>query len=249
MFLEILARSNWKRPVYVAISVGGAEYLNLDKYLVQEGLAYRITPFNWDAMRRAKLAEQYPNEDISKIPFEAEIDTDKMYTNLMTKFKFGGMDSKGVYIDENAMRMCLTHRRTIVQLAEALVEEGDSVRAHEVLDFAQKNIPNENVPYDFQSYSHIMAETYYRLNDSEHGDEIVKVLADHSLAYVDWSLTLSDKQIPNVLSLLGQHFSMLRSAISMMVQYDSKYADEYIDKQKAFAQTLDARIKLLNSKK
>ena len=249
MFLEILARSNWKRPVYVAISVGGAEYLNLDKYLVQEGLAYRITPFNWDAMRRAKLAEQYPNEDISKIPFEAEIDTDKMYTNLMTKFKFGGMDSKGVYIDENAMRMCLTHRRTFVQLAEALVEEGDSVRAHEVLDFAQKNIPNENVPYDFQSYSHIMAETYYRLNDSEHGDEIVKVLADHSLAYVDWSLTLSDKQIPNVLSLLGQHFSMLRSAISMMVQYDSKYADEYIDKQKAFAQTLDARIKLLNSKK
>lgn len=248
MFLEILARSNWKRPVYVAISVGGAEYLNLDKYLVQEGLAYRITPFNWDAMRRAKLAEQYPNEDISKIPFEAEIDTEKMYTNLMTKFKFGGMDSKGVYIDENAMRMCLTHRRTFVQLAEALVEEGDSVRAREVLAHAEKYIPSENVPYDFQSYSHIMAEVYYRLNDAEHGDAITKTLVEHSLAYVDWSLSLSDKQIPNILSLLGQHFSMLRSAISMMVQYDSKYAEEYIEKQKVFAQKLDAKIKLLNSK-
>ena len=34
-----------------------------------------------------------------------------MYDNLMNKFKFGGIDKPGIYIDENVMRMCYTHRR------------------------------------------------------------------------------------------------------------------------------------------
>lgn len=245
MFLEILSQTNWERPVYVAISVGSAEYLNLDKYLIQEGLAYRFTPFNWDEITRANLQEKYPDLDVSKVPFEVAIDTDKMYDNLMNKFKFGGMNNKGVYIDENAMRMCMTHRRVFVQLADALLDEGKKDKAIEVLAYCEENIPSENVPYDFQSYSHIMAELYYGLGNKEKGDEIAKTLADDSFAYINWSLSLSDKQLPNVLAVLGQQFSMIRSAVAMLVQYDSSYAQEYIDKQKGYAKMLEDRIQIL----
>ena len=46
MMLEMLAQCNWERPLYVATTVGSDNYMNLGDNFVQEGLAYRITPFN-----------------------------------------------------------------------------------------------------------------------------------------------------------------------------------------------------------
>ena len=54
---------------------------------MQEGLAYRITPFNTTRLN-------------------ARIDSEKMYDNLMNKFKFGGINNPDIYIDETVMRMC-----------------------------------------------------------------------------------------------------------------------------------------------
>lgn len=245
MFLEILANTNWERPVYVAVSVGSDEYLNLDKYLIQEGLAYRFTPFNWEKIQKDELKSKYPDIDVSKIPYQIPIDSKLMYENLMTKFKFGGMETKGIYIDENAMRMCLTHRRIFVNLANQLIEEGDTEKAMEVLKKADEFILADNVPHDFQSYSHLMAESYYQLDKDEKADEIALELADKSLSYVDWTLSLSDSQLPNALSSLSYHFSMLRNIIAVMNQYDSKHTQDYMQKQKAYATMLERRIQKL----
>ena len=46
-----------------------------------------------------------------------------MYDNLMNKFKFGGIDKPGIYIDENVMRMCYTHRRHLHALVGQLIKE------------------------------------------------------------------------------------------------------------------------------
>ena len=92
MMLEMLANANWERPIYMAITVGTDNQLNMREHFIQEGLTYRFTPFDTEALG-------------------ATIDSEKMYDNLMNKFKFGGIDKPGIYIDENAMRMCYTHRR------------------------------------------------------------------------------------------------------------------------------------------
>ena len=88
MMLEMLAEANWERPIYIAVSVGREEQLGMENHFIQEGLAYRFTPF--DSKQTG-----------------VTIDSEKMYDNLMNKFKFGGIDKPGIYIDENAMRMCL----------------------------------------------------------------------------------------------------------------------------------------------
>lgn len=46
MMLEMLANTNWERPLYMAITVGSDNHLNLGNNFIQEGLAHRITPFN-----------------------------------------------------------------------------------------------------------------------------------------------------------------------------------------------------------
>ena len=94
---RLLANANWERPIYMAITVGSENHLGMDNHFVQEGLAYRFTPFETDKLN-------------------SKIDSEKMYDNLMNKFKFGGIDKPGIYIDENVMRMCYTHRRIFTQL-------------------------------------------------------------------------------------------------------------------------------------
>ena len=132
MMLEMLANTNWERPMYIAVTVGSENRLGMDGHLVQEGLASRFTPFE-----TKKLG--------------ATIDADKMFDNMMHKFKFGGVDKPGIYIDENTMRMCYTHRRLFSMLAAELVKKGDAQRAGEVVDYCEKVLPAFNVPYDWQN--------------------------------------------------------------------------------------------------
>ena len=67
MMLEMLAQCNWERPMYVAITVGKDNYGDLGDNFVLEGLVNRITPFNTKANGK-------------------NIDTEKMYDNMMHKF-------------------------------------------------------------------------------------------------------------------------------------------------------------------
>lgn len=51
--------------------------------------------------------------------------TDKMYDNVMNKFRWGGLDSgDDIYLDETVRRMVTTHRSTLIDLANALYNEG-----------------------------------------------------------------------------------------------------------------------------
>ena len=114
MVLEMIANSNWERPLYYAITVGRDKYLGLQDYFVLEGFAYRFTP-----VRSAR----------SGINF-GTIDTDKMYTKLMEEFKWGNMNDPEVYIDENNQRMMMNIRNTFNRLAESLIEEGKKRFCH-----------------------------------------------------------------------------------------------------------------------
>ena len=134
MMYEMLAQCNWERPLYVAITVGKDNYGSLGDYFVQEGLANRITPF--------KTAET-----------GKDIDTDKMYDNIMTRFAFGGLDNPDIYLDETVTRMCYTHRRMIAQLATRLLQEGKKDKVARLIAYAEKVLPPTTLPHNYAGYS------------------------------------------------------------------------------------------------
>ena len=177
MMLEMLANTNWERPLYMAITVGSDNHLNLGNNFMQEGLAYRITPFNTTQLN-------------------ARIDSEKMYDNLMNKFKFGGIDNPDIYIDETVMRMCQTHRRMFIQLATQLIKEGKKDKALKVLDYCSEVIPSTTVPHDYiMSSSKEMADDYLTLGEKEKGEAILNDLANKSVEYITWYLSLNDQRL------------------------------------------------------
>ena len=209
--LEMLANANWERPIYMAITVGTDNQLNMREHFIQEGLTYRFTPFDTEALG-------------------ATIDSEKMYDNLMNKFKFGGIDKPGIYIDENTMRMCYTHRRIFAQLITQLMKEGKKDKALAALEYAEKMIPAFNVPYDVQNGALEMAEAYYQLGNNTKADQIIDELANKSVEYLTWYLSLDDNHLLMSQREFIMHLSALDMEVKMMEKYKSKLAGNYTPK-------------------
>lgn len=174
MMLELIANCNWTRPIYVALTVGEENYMNLGDNFVQEGLVNRITPFT------------------TNVPGAKNFDTKRTYDRIMNKFRFGGLDTPGIYLDETVMRMCWTHRRALVNLAMNLVNEGDDKKAAKVLAYLDKNIPEYNVPVNYQSGSLDEARVYAHLGNKQKAMDMFKKLFDNSYQYAAWYCGLED---------------------------------------------------------
>jgi hypothetical protein len=171
MMLEMLAQSNWKRPLYVALTVGQENYMNLGDNFIQEGLANRISPFT------------------TNVPGAKNFDTQKTYHNVMTRFKFGNLIHPGLYIDETTMRMCYTHRRLMAQLALELIQEHKNGMALKVLKKADKEIPEYNVPLNYMSGSLDMAKAYALIGQKARAQYLTNKVFINASQYMNWYLS------------------------------------------------------------
>ena len=182
MMLEMLAQCNWTRPLYVALTVGEENYMNLGENFVQEGLVNRITPFT------------------TNVPGAKRFDTEKTYHMIMTRFKFGNLKQKGLYIDETTMRMCYTHRRLLGQTALQLIAEGKKQKAINILKKAEVEIPTYNVPLDYLNGGIDMARGWLMAGQKAKGKEYVEAIWKNASQYLNYYLSL-----PNDRFLQAEH--------------------------------------------
>ena len=167
MIYEMLARNNWKRPIYMSVTLGAENYAGLQDYFCLEGLAYRLTPF--------KLGQ-------------SRIDTDKMYTNLMKRFKYGNVAMPGIFLDETNLRMAQTHRRMFSILVERLLNEGKKDKALAALRMCEKVLPEATVPYEYSDVD--LAMLWFRAGDKGKAAKVAKEVARQNWQYLNWANTL-----------------------------------------------------------
>ena len=208
MMLEMLAQCNWERPLYVATTVGSDNYMNLGDNFVQEGLAYRITPFN------------------TKAPGAKNFDTEKTYNNVMNRFKWGGLDKPGLYIDETVMRMCYTHRHLFATLAMQLIAEGQNAKAEKVLRKSEKVLPEYNVPYTFMSGASDLARAYALIGKKADAARILnKVWAD-AKSYADYYLQLTGSRFMMSQNEVLRQLYIMQNIADMTQACDKNLADK-----------------------
>ena len=182
--LDILATSvknGWNRPVYFAMTVPDDYYLGLSKYMSNSGLAYEVTPIITG------------NGD--NIP----VNSNKMFDNVMNKFRWGGLDKvtspDDIYLDETIRRMVSTHRSALLDLATELYNEGveaeisaedytgeinDNLKEYAqerygkalaVIDTMVTKLPVEAAPYSVQT-GEIIGDIYLRLGQALNDESI-----------------------------------------------------------------------------
>ena len=210
MMLEMLAQCNWTRPLYVATTVGGDNYMNLGDNFVQEGLAYRITPFTTNK------------------PGAKNFDTEKTYNNVMNRFKFGGLDKKGLYIDETIMRMCYTHRNLFAQLALALIQEGKNDKALKVLRKAEKSIPEYNVPNTFVSGSADLARAYAIIGCKADAARILRQVWNNAKQYADYYVSQEGSRFDMCQTDVMRQLYYMQGISDIAQLVDTKMANEWL---------------------
>jgi hypothetical protein len=206
MMLEMIAQCNWTRPIYVAITVGQENYMNLGDNFVQEGLANRITPFT------------------TTQPNVKNFDTKRVYDNVMNKFKFGGIDKKGIYIDETVMRMCYTHRRLFAQLAMQLLQEKQYEKAKKALAYCDKVIPSYNVPNDYTSGSVDIAHAYVLLGEKAKAKAILEDLFKKSQQYINWYTSLNGQRFADAQEDCMMQFYIMQQIVKAAQAADRSWA-------------------------
>ena len=208
MILEMLAQCNWERPIYVAVSVGDENYINLGDNTITEGLAYRITPFT-------------TNQEGAK-----NFDSKRTYENVMHRFKFGGANTKGVYLDETVMRMCYTHRRIMARLAIQLVSEGNDKKATEVLKYCEKVLPAYNIPHNYSSGSLDMARAWAAMGNKQEAMKLINQLWANSSQYVAWYCNLNGQQFSMSEDSCYMHIYILNQLLQLGTTIDDQWGEK-----------------------
>ena len=202
--LDMLQTNNFERPMYYAMTVNPDQFINLNGYFEQTGMAYGIVP---------KHAGMQPN-------------TEKMFDNVMNKFKWGGVDKPGIYIDENTMRMCKSYRQFVFnKLAEALLKEGKNEKALQVLDKCMEVLPPENVPLDYTGLS--TGECYYVLGQKEKAEQIFTAIADNAMRNINWFFRLNAVQLASVTAELEHNLAVMNQVLIVNKHYNPEFNKKY----------------------
>ena len=211
MMLEMIAQCNWVRPIYVALTVGEDNYMNLGDNFVQEGLVNRITPFTTNK------------------PGAKNFDTEKAYHNIMTRFKFGNLKQKGLYIDETTMRMCYTHRRLLAQTALQLLSEHKNKKAIDILKKADVEIPDYNVPIDYMSGGLDMARGWILAGQKQKAAEYVGKVWKTASQYMSYYLSLDANRFAQAQNDCIRQIMIMQSTCEVASMVDQKTAKKYED--------------------
>jgi len=198
--------------MYFCATVGNDYYLGLEPYMELTGLTYQITP--------TRSADGQPR-----------VNSEKMYENMMHKFAYGNMNIPGIYIDENLMRMCRTHRMMFAQLAEQLIRENKRDKALKVLNYAEQQLPGYNIPYDYTSAS--MAAMYFMLGENDKALAIMDTVANTCVEYLRFGASLSKKQKRVMDSTIDREAAILSYVLQTCERYGQrdfveKYYNDYV---------------------
>ena len=213
IILDIIAQNNWQRPVYFSSTLGNSDYLNLQSYFQQEGLAYRLMP--------VRLGEptQSGNVDIF-------VNTDIMYDNMMKEktvqingkpFKkhmyWRNLDDPNIYYDEIYQRFTYHARNGYAALARQLLFEGKKEKAKEVVLHSLKVIPDEAIPYDIHNTQ--MIPVLLEVGEGKRALRLSEILGKRAEEMIDYYISqrnFNNRELTQNLYILNQIEIWLRNA-------------------------------------
>jgi hypothetical protein len=173
--MDLLSTNQWERPVYYSTTVPSSQYKGLEKYFVQEGLAYRVVPVNTGKSQAGELGMPDPTV---------------MYDNMMNKFTWGNAEDPSVYLDENNRRMFSNFRRLFGVLANDLLVAGDTTKAIAAAQRGLEIVPREKMAYDF--FVTGIAEALLRAGRIEEGKTLINEIMIFSKNYLEYAMSLDN---------------------------------------------------------
>jgi hypothetical protein len=169
MLLDLVATSDWKRPLYFAAPSSVSHCFNVDSFCLVTGYVYKFMPVK-------ALESDYING-------LGGVDARSSYPLLMA-MKWGNLNDPHVYVDPESLNNSIRPKTNFLRVAQGLANLGDTAEAEKLLDRYIEAFPDSKITYDM--YMTPYAELYYKLGATAKGNAIVDRLVqiyDQDLSY------------------------------------------------------------------
>jgi len=170
--LDIISSNINDRPIYFAVTCREESLLGLDDYLQLEGLALRIVPKKNNGDARLGI--------IGK----GTVATDKLYDNVMNKFKWGNFDTHELFVDRSYLPSVQSHRLTILRACETMMNTGQKEKAGSLAKKYFEAFPHKNFPLDEQSIP--LIRVLIGSGNCDTAKPLMRTLANEAKQYLDF---------------------------------------------------------------
>ncbi len=202
---DILAHNNWKRPIYFAVTVPSSNYVGLDKYLYNEGFAYRLLPLKPAATDSTKQQEE-------------PINLQPMYTNMVNKFAWGNIKHAS-YLDPESTRMIGIIIKSFNQLADNLIKAGRIDDAKKALQKSLDVVPDQNYSLYFTLHRYYTADLLYKVKETAKANALVQNTAN----YIDDELNYLYSIATNKENLNSNDIQLGMSVLNELIKSTGQY--------------------------
>lgn len=214
VLLDIIASNLDARPILFA-ETGKQSLLNLTPYLVQKGINKELLSL--------KVIDNKKNAKIT--------DTKISYKNLVTDTPFKQQNNKLSKVTDESFRASKSIlRRQYYFLAQAFLEENDTIKALKTLDYCTKTFPDETIP--FEQYAFALGKLYYRTNEKNRGEAVCTTAIKNLEAQLELYLSFDvPRPIINI-KYANRLFDTYKQMIVQLAIYDKNLALNYNEKKK-----------------
>ncbi|MEO7176906.1 MAG: DUF2723 domain-containing protein [Saprospiraceae bacterium] len=134
--LDIINSNIYDRPIYFAVTCREDKLLGLGDYLQLEGFGLRVVPFKSQSDRTFAIYGS------------GRVDPDKVFKNVMEKFKWGNFDKKRLFVDHSFAPSINAHKMIMLRTAISMITKGDKERAVKLAEKYFTVFPSFNFPPD-----------------------------------------------------------------------------------------------------
>ena len=204
LILDMIASSDWSRPIYFSQDHYGVKDLGLEEYLQQDGMAFRLVPIKTP----------------KKLLKSATLDSEYLYDNLMNKFKFGNLKDPRVHLDifnRNYVRSSQL-RGTMSRLAVQLVDEGKPEKANDIILKCLEEIPLSQIGYDYMTP--MLIEALHVTGNREKAEEIMAGGVEYYMQYIEYYSQFSESQQGAISEDLGSTLQNMLLLYQVANAYD-----------------------------
>ena len=148
MVFDIVATSNWERPIYFAMSVPPDGQIGLKDYLQLEGLAFRLTP--------KKGTSLWSNINEHRVRTHLFTDVEVASKAPAMGCRWRGLQDSTTYFDEEIRHLMSNYRQAFVLLARHYVDTpGMAWKSAQSLDRMEQVIPRQVIEMDYRTKMYV----------------------------------------------------------------------------------------------
>jgi len=180
-----------------------------------DGLGLRLSP------TKVRVKSQLPS-----IYGFGDIDENKVYENVMTKWKWGNFDQQKLYVDKSYMAEVQAMKLVMLRAAIEFDRKGDHKKASEMVNKYFQAFPHMNFPYDagIMPFINVLVNS----KDFESAKKNLRILANETKQYIEFYESQTDK---DVFDSFQQDYQYRLSAAQDVIETAKKVEDPAFEKE------------------